>query len=100
MFNVTIGPGWTFTPMDMHLLGACSILFWFGLLTLIASVVYKIVDIAFTIVATQAVNKERMIMMVKFDHPFISILQDGKADVELKKEAVKSLAHIYGGMSK
>lgn len=95
MFNVTIGSGWTFTPLDMHLLGACSILFWFGLLALIAAVVYEIVHTAFTMVATQAGNKERMAHLSKLHTPFLTILQDGKADVELKKEAVKALAHIY-----
>jgi len=79
----------------MHLLGACSILFWFGLLALIAAVVYKIVDTAFTMVATQSANKERMDHLSKLNSPFLTILQDGKADVELKKEAIKALAHIY-----
>lgn len=95
MFNLTIGSGWTFTPLDMHLLGACSILFWFGVLALIAAVVYKIVDTAFSIVDTQAANKERMNYLSKLHSPFLAIIQDGKADVDLKKEAVKALAHIY-----
>lgn len=91
--NMTLD--WTFTPLDMHLLGACSILFWFGVLTLIGAVVYKIVDTAFTMVSAQALNKERMSHLSKLHSPFLAVLQDGKADVELKKEALKGLAQIY-----
>jgi len=97
MLNVTVGSGWSFTPLDMHLMGACSILFWFGLLALIAAVIFKIVHTAFGLVETQAKNKERIQMCSILSKPFLNVLNDPTEKDETRRCALTCLVRVYTG---
>ncbi len=88
---------WSFIPLDIHLLGATSIVFWFGLLALISISVYQIISTAVSLATSRAKDKEWMEKTQPIQKVMSEIVKDSKQSEFTRANALICWTALYTG---